>query len=172
MEAWDMGDASEWVCECRRCNGVRRGIEAVQYVWEWVLGSCGVPIVVGVHADPSGHVVTAWTYWEDEPDVPFELPGLTQFMVSVRPGRGTLPTEGDVARWVAWQQAARAPADWMIADGLRTRSVGDVVTALRAREPMADERQIAGDSNGLGLDEKMRAEVRATWAQTKRDQVR
>jgi hypothetical protein len=47
--------------------------------------------------------------------------------------------------------------------------VRDVVAALRAREPMPDARPIAGDWNGTGLDEALRAEVRANWAQTVRD---
>jgi hypothetical protein len=56
----------------------------------------------------------------------------------------------------------------MIADGLHARSVRDVVAALRAREPMPPARAIAGDWDGWGLDEATRAELRATWAQTKR----
>jgi hypothetical protein len=151
---------------------VRDGVDAVQYVWEFALGSCDVPIVVGVHVDSDGFVVTSPIYWNDEPDIPERIGDLDQYMVSVRPGGGTGPTEGDVARWVTWQSTRQAPRDWMIADGLRVRSVRDVVAALRAREPMPAARLIAGDWDGSGLDETLRAELRATWAETKREVLR
>ena len=84
-----------WVCRCRRCRGVFTGADAVQYVWEWTLGSCGVPTVVGVNAQLDGFVCCAWTYWHGEPEQPSPIADLGEFMVSCRPGEGTLPTEAE-----------------------------------------------------------------------------
>jgi hypothetical protein len=94
MDAID--DDEDWVCRCRRCHGVHCSADAVQYVWEWVLGSVGVPIVVGVPVGTSGDVCCTRTYWHGEPAEPMDFGDEPGFMVSCRPGEATLPTEGDV----------------------------------------------------------------------------
>jgi hypothetical protein len=158
-----------WICQCRRCNGVLNSADAVQYVWEWVFGACDVPVVVGVRALDTGRVFYANVYWHDEPDEsgPFDEP---EYVVSVRPGRGTIPTEGDVARWVKWESRTTPPRDWLLADGLRFRSVRDCVEALRHRSPIPEEDTIAGDWDGPPTNEtdESRAEIRANWTETKR----
>src|SRR5659263_401343 len=95
-----------WVCQCRRCRGVLNAADAVQYVWEFSLGSYGVPIVVGVNALADGFVRCASVYWHDEPDEPQAIEGTGEFIVSCRPGAGTAPTEGDIARWARWAAGA------------------------------------------------------------------
>ncbi len=157
-----MDEDEDWVCQCRRCHGVHGSADAVQYVWEWSLGSCGVPTVVGVQVDPRGHVSCAFTYWCGEPDEPLEFGPVRNFMVSCRPGDGTVPTEGDVARWTQWISGAYPPVDWLLVDGVRFRSVRDVVEALCAREPMPGERTIVGDWC-TGLDASWKAKTRAEW---------
>lgn len=84
----------------------------MQYFWESAFGSCAVPVVVGVHALADGFVRCGLVYWHDEPDDPFFLPCLHQFIVSCRPGQGTRPTEGDIERWARWSRRARYPSDW------------------------------------------------------------
>jgi hypothetical protein len=163
-----MSSDEAWVCMCRRCCGVLTGADAVQYVWEFALGSCGVPTVVGVNADLGGFVCCAFTYWHGEPAEPHPIGDLGEFIVSCRPGEGTVPTEGDIARWVAWESGPRPPRDWLVVDGKRFRSVSATVDALRRRSPMPDERTIAGDWFGDGLDPAFRAEVREIWSETKR----
>jgi len=140
----------------------------VQYVWEWSLGSCGVPTVVGVNADLGGFVCCAFTYWHDEPAQPYPIGDLGEFMVSCRPGAGTVPTEGDVARWVVWESGPRPPRDWLIVDGQRFRSVATTVEALRRRSPIPGEQTIVGDWLGDALAVSFRADVRANWTMTKR----
>ena len=163
-----MASDQEWVCECRRCCGVFTGADAVQYVWEWSLGSCGVPTVVGVNADLDGFVCCAFTYWHGEPAQPYPIGRLGEFMVSCRPGEGTIATEGDIARWAAWESGPRPPRDWLIVDETRFRSVSATVDALRRRSPIAHEQNIVGDWNGDGLDPVLRVELRNNWSETKR----
>ena len=79
-------------------------------MWEWALGSCGVPVVIGVNVRPSGRVFCGWTYWHDEPDESFAFETGIEFIVSCRPGGGTFPTEGDVARWTRWTACPRRDA--------------------------------------------------------------
>jgi hypothetical protein len=157
-----------WICECRRCCGVFTGAEAVQYVWEWALGSCGVPTVVGVNAGLDGFVCSAYTYWHDEPAQPSPIGDLSEFMVSCRPDQGSIPTEGDIARWVAWQSGSHAPRDWLIVDETRFRSVAATVDALRSRTAMPAEQTIVGDWCGDIPNLTLRAEIRANWTETKR----
>ena len=152
-----------WVCQCRRCCGVLTGADAVQYVWEFALGSCDVPTVVGVNADLSGFVCCAFTYWHGEPPQPYPIGDLGEFIVSCRPGAGTVATEGDIARWVSWETGPQPPRDWLVVDGTRFRSVSATVDALRRRLPMPDEHAIAGDWNGEPLDPAFRADVRENW---------
>jgi hypothetical protein len=83
-------------------------------------------------------------------------------MVSCRPGDGTVPTEGDVARWTQWISGAHPPVDWLLVDGLRFRSVRDVVEALLDRKPLPGERSIVGDWC-TGLDSAWQAKTRAEW---------
>jgi Arc/MetJ family transcription regulator len=161
-------DEEPWVCQCRRCHGVHNGADAAQYVWEYALGSCGVPVVVGVNACENGFVTCAFVYWHDEPEVPHPIVKGGEFIVSCRPGSGTVPTEGDIARWMSWVAAEQAPRDWLIVDGLKARSVRAVVDALRARSPMPDEQDIAGDWDDALLDPQFREDVRARWTETKR----
>jgi hypothetical protein len=162
-----MRNEEKWVCQCRRCGGVHGSADAVQYVWEWALGSCGVPIVVGVDVNRDGYVVSTFTYWHDEPDVPQALGGGLLYMVSCRPGDGTRPTEGDVARWMRWTTCEDPPDDWLLVDGLRFRSVRSCVDALREREPLPDERTIVGDWDGVLDDPPWRSTIRADWPGTK-----
>lgn len=75
-----------------------------------VLGSCGVPIVVGVHLHADGNAFCAWPYRHGEPNDPVVLGG-THYIVSCRPGRGTRPTEGDIARWMQWARCEEPPRD-------------------------------------------------------------
>jgi hypothetical protein len=152
----------QWVCQCRRCQGVHGSADAVQYVWEWALGSCGVPIVVGVNVGRDGHVFCPWTYWHDEPDEPVAICDL-EYLVSYRPGEGTRPTEGDVARWVRWTACEYPPRDWLLVDGLRFRSVRGCVDALRERGPLPRERGIVGDWDGPPEDGSWRADIHADW---------
>lgn len=163
-----MTDDEDWICQCRRCHGVHTGADAVQYVWEFALGSCDVPIVVGVNADDEGFVCCAFTYWHDEPGQPYPLGELGEFIVSCRPGAGTVPTEGDIARWVAWETSPLPPRDWLIVDARRFRSIAATIDALRTRSPMPEEQTIAGDWDGSGLDPAFRANVHETWTETKR----
>ena len=94
---------------------------------------------------------------------------LGEFIVSCRPGRGTTPTEGDIARWTRWSVGDHPPRNWLIADGRRFRSVRDVVETLRMRVPMPDEEMISGDWWFPDLAEATsRGEIRANWAETVR----
>lgn len=162
-----MTDSQPWVCHCRRCEGVLTAADAVQYVWEFTLGSCDIPVVVGVNAQADGFVTCAWIYWHDEPEEPHPICDLGEFMVSCRPGAGTIPTEADIARWVAWASAAHVPRDWLIVDSRRFRSVAAVADALRQRTPMPEERTIPGDWLGDPLDTTWRETIRAEWDETK-----
>jgi hypothetical protein len=161
-------DDEAWICQCRQCHGVHTAADAVQYVWEFALGSCDVPIVVGVNADDEGFVCCAFTYWHDEPEQPFPLGDLGEFIVSCRPGAGTVPTEGDIARWVAWETSPLPPRDWLIVDDRRFRSIASTVDALRTRSAVPEEQTIAGDWDGRGLDPAFRANVHARWPETTR----
>ena len=164
-----MSNAEPWVCQCRRCRGVFLAGDAVQYVWESSLGCCEVPIVVGVNAHSDGFVTCAFVYWHDEPDEPHPISDLGEFIVSCRPGRGTTPTEGDIARWTRWSVGDHSPRNWLIADGRRFRSVRDVVETLRKRVPMPDDEMIPGDWWVPDLAEaRSRGEIRANWAETVR----
>jgi hypothetical protein len=58
-----MVEHDRWECRCRRCNGVLTAPDAVQYVWELALGSCEVPVVVGVNAHADGSVTCARIHW-------------------------------------------------------------------------------------------------------------
>jgi hypothetical protein len=159
-----MDDDEPWICQCRRCHGVHDAGDAVQYVWEWAFGACAVPVVVGVLVDGHGHVPMAWTYWHDEPDVRFGVDLTdTEYLVSCRPGAGTFPTEGDVARWMGWLAAGCAPCDWLLVDELRFRSVAACVQALAAREAMPPEQTIAGEWAGPPEDDSWRDEIRRDW---------
>jgi hypothetical protein len=164
-----MTDDEDWVRQCRQCHGVHTGADAVQYVWEFALCSCGVPIVVGVNVDDDddGYVYCAFTYWHDEPKQPYPLGDTGEFIVSCRHGAGTVPTEGDIARWVAWESSPLPPRDWLIVDDRRFRSVAATVDALRRRADMPDEVSIAGDWDGTGLDSAYRAGARS-WARCSR----
>jgi hypothetical protein len=72
-----MHKEEKWVCQCRRCRGVHGRAGAVRYGWEWAFGSCGVPVVVGVHVGRDAHAFRAFTYWHDVPDdVPLAVGGL------------------------------------------------------------------------------------------------
>ncbi|MEX0664918.1 MAG: hypothetical protein WD598_09135 [Acidimicrobiia bacterium] len=156
------------VCQCRRCRGVFNGAHAVQYVWESVFGSCAVPVVAGVYALTDGFVRAGWVYWRDEPDGPFPLADLHAFVVSCRPGRGTIPSEGDIGRWHGWVASGIPPRDWLLVDGLTFRSVSQVAHALRDRSRMPCEQIIPGD--WWGADAKEHAErraIREQWTQTK-----
>jgi hypothetical protein len=164
-----MSNAEQWECQCRRCHGVFNAGDAVQYVWESSLGSCGVPIVVGVNVVDDGFVTCAQVYWHGEPDEPLALGEAGEFLVSFRPGEGTVPTEGDIERWVQWSKTRRPPRDWLIADGLRFRSVPDAVEALRKRTPMPDQQAIVGDWWGVDAKElTFRNKTRARWTETVR----
>lgn len=162
-----MTDEKPRVCQCRRCKGVLSAADAVQYVWEFALGSCEVPIVVGVNAGSDGWVVCAWTYWHDEPDDPHPIGELGEFMVSCRPGSGTVPTEADIARWASWASGPHPPRDWLLVDGRRYRSVPGVVEALQQREAMPSDRLISGDWFDDPFDRRWRESLRAQWAETK-----
>jgi hypothetical protein len=108
----------------------------------------GVPVVVSVcqfRGDPDGHVFCHWIHWNDEPDVYDLFADSLLRVVSFRPGAGTAPTEGDIARWIRWQQQPSAPDDWLIADGTRLRSVAETICALRERAPMPEEDEILGE---------------------------
>jgi hypothetical protein len=61
----------------------------LQYVWEWSLGSCGVPTVVGVNADLDGFVGCAVTYWHGEPAQPYPIGSFGEFIVSCNNWRET-----------------------------------------------------------------------------------
>lgn len=162
-----MTEREPWVCRCRRCEGVLSAADAVQYVWEFALGSCVVPVVVGVDARADGWVTCAWVYWHDEPDEPHPISELGEFMVSCRPGSRTTPTEADIARWTSWASTLHPPRDWLLVDGRRYRSVRDVADALRQRAAMPEERLIPGDWFRDPLDVTWRETIRAQWAETK-----
>src|SRR5205807_10292629 len=101
-------------------------------------GSCGVPIVVGVNVEREGFVRCALPYWHGEPEQPYPICDL-EFIVSCRPGAGTVPSEGDIARWMQWTCGTPSPSDWLITDDTRFRSVRSTVDALRTRVAMPDE---------------------------------
>ena len=90
-----------------------------------------------------------------------------EYIVSCRPGAGTYPTEGDVARWMTWLARGCAPRDWLIVDGLRFRSVPACVDALLERRGMPSERTIAGDWDGPPEDDSWRARIHDEWPETK-----
>lgn len=158
-----MDKEEKWVCQCRRCNGVHNSADAVQYVWEWALGSCGVPTVVDVEVGSYGHAYCGFTYWHDEPDELLDFGDRLHYMVSCRPGAGTLPTEGDLARWIQWVDCGHPPVDWLLVDRLRFRSVRACVDALRERDNLAGEHTIAGDLAGPLEDDTWRTEIRTDW---------
>jgi len=162
-----MPSKGEWVCLCRRCNGVHSSTDAVQYVWEYALGSCSVPVVVRADVDPEGVVVCTSVSREGEPDEPphrGEIGGLGEYIVSCRPGGGTAPTEGDVARWMQWESRSRHPIDWLLVDGIRFRSVAADVEALRQRSPLPDEEQIVGDWDRPPRDPSWQERIHRSWA--------
>lgn len=98
---------------------------------------------------------------------------LGEFVVSYRPGLGTVPTVGDLARWIRWSQAKWPPRDWLIADGRRFRSVPSVVDALKSGTSIPDEAMIPGDWWSPDLAElESRRKIRANWADTKRRNAR
>ena len=109
----------------------------------------------------------ASTYWEGDPEECHPIGQLGEFMVSCRPGEGTTPTEGDIARWFRWQAGPRPPRDWVIVDGTVYRSVAATIAALRNRTPMPGEQAIAGDSFPP-LDDDFRERVRRDWEETRR----
>jgi hypothetical protein len=152
-----------WVCQCRRGHGVHSAADAVQYVWEFALGSCGVPVVVGVNVCIDGVVRCASPYWHGEPDQPSPIVESGEFIVSCRPGAGTMPTEGDVARWARWETGSQLPRDWLIVDETRFRSVRMTVDALRTRAEMPLEQTIAGDWDGTGLAPEFRRRMLHEW---------
>ena len=163
-----MTTTGKWACRCRRCQGVHSAADAVQYVWEFTLGSCGVPIVVGVNVCDEGVVRCASPYWHGEPDQTYPLVESGEFIVSCRPGAGTMPTEGDVARWVQWEAGPHTPRDWLIVDRTRFRSVRMTVDALRARAAMPDEETIAGDCDGPVPYPESRSRTLREWPETVR----
>jgi len=160
------GDEDVWVCQCRKCLGVTCGAEAAQYVWEFSFGSCEVPWVSGVMAHLDGFVFTNWSYWHGEPDVPFSITGDKTFMVSCRPAEGTMPTEGDLARWASWSSLPDPPNDWVVMDGLSYRSVAAVAEALERHLPPPAEGRIVGDWDDAVSDRPFRAKIRAEWDET------
>src|SRR5262249_20224029 len=119
-----------------------------------------------VHVGCDAHVSIAWTYWHDEPDVPFSFGG-PYYMVSWRPGAGTVPTEGDIARWVLWTRCDEPPLDWLLVDGLHFRSVRACVDALHERQPVPAEQMIGGDWCELSEAETWRTDTRASWREIK-----
>jgi hypothetical protein len=143
----------------------------VQEAFEWALGAMGVPVVVSVcqwrdHTD--GHVFINWVHWNDEPDVYDLFPDALIRVVSFRPGSRTVPTEGDVACWMRWQEQGSPPDDWLLADGTRFRSVRDVVRALLDRAPMSEEQTILGEWwEPSARRAARREEIRRDWAETK-----
>jgi hypothetical protein len=161
-----MTTEGKWVCQCRRCHGVHSAADAVQYVWEFTLGSCGVPIVVGVNVGDDGVVRCASPYWHGEPDQPHPVVESGEFIVSCRPGDGTVPTEGDVARWAQWEKGSQPARDWLIVDETRFRSVRMTVDALRTRVELPAEQTIAGDWDGSSLDPEFRVQVHRDWPET------
>lgn len=163
-----MTTEGKWVCRCRRCHGVHSAADAVQYVWEFALGSCGVPVVVGVEVGVDGVVRIAHPHWHGEPDRPHPISDLDEFIVSCRPGGGTAPSEGDIARWMQWESGSQPPRDWLIADGTRFRSVRMTVDALRTRAEMPDEQTIVGDWNGPLVDPEFRRRTLNDWPETVR----
>ncbi len=164
-----MSNEEPWVCQCRRCCGVAIAADAVQYVWESAFGACAVPVVVGVHAQDDGFVTCGWVYWHDEPEDPFYLAHLHQFIVSCRPGEGTIPTEGDIARWARWATRDQCPTDWLLADRLAFRSVRDCAQALYDRSPMPGGQTISGDWWGPDdREEEGRIAFRERWVETNR----
>jgi hypothetical protein len=163
-----MDELEPWICQCRRCHGVHDARDAVQYVWEYSFGACEVPVVVEVNVGDSGHVWCARVLWHGEPAELEALLGDTKYLVSCRPGSGALPTEGDLARWDRWRADARAPLDWLIADGTAFRSVGEAFEALRDGCRMPALSSIVGDWDPME-DERVRREgYRATWGETVR----
>jgi hypothetical protein len=163
-----MADDGAWKCQCRMCHGVHSAADAVQYVWEFALGACGVPTVVGVLVSDNGLVTCAFTYWHGEPTDRFGLSGCDEYLVSFRPDGGTIPTEGDVARWMDWESSPQPPCDWLLACGRRFRSVQATVDALRRREPLPGEETIAGDWDEALVNQEFRAAMAADWAETVR----
>jgi hypothetical protein len=161
-----MATGDEWVCQCRRCHGVHSAADAVQEVWESALGSCGVPVVVGVEVGADGVVLTAHPYWHGEPNRPDPISDLDEFIVSCRPDEGTMPTEGDIARWVQWEAGPHTPRDWLIVDGTHFRSVRMTVDALRTGAAMPDEQAIVGDWDGPLLDPEFRRRACRQWPDT------
>jgi hypothetical protein len=157
-----------WVCQCRRCHGVHSGRDAVQEVWESALGSCDVPIVVGVNVGLDGRVVCSSTYWHGEPEQPRPLVEFGEYIVSCRPGEGTVSTEGDIARWVSWEAGPHVPRDWLLVDRTRFRSVRATVDALRSRWPLPGTQIIAGDWDGPLLDPEFRARTFRDWPEAVR----
>lgn len=164
-----MSNEEPWVCQCRRCCGVSTSADAVQYVWETAFGSCAVPVVVGVHVQDDGFVTCGWVYWHDEPDDPFVLPYLNQFIVSCRPGDDAKPTEGDIARWARWATQSERPSDWLLVDQVTFRSVRECAQALYDCSPMPEVQTIPGDWWGPDdREEQERIAIRERWVETKR----
>ncbi len=163
-----MNETEPWVCHCRKCHGVHDAADAVQYVWEFSFGACEVPVVVGVHADPSGHVFTAWPYWHGEPEVAEGFSRTDLYVVSCRPGAGTAASEADLARWASWSSQAAPPRDWLIVDGTTLRSVAETSDALCRRDPPPPERDITGEWMDWPDEPAQRATIRANWSETVR----
>ncbi len=100
-----MNDPEPWVCRCRKCHGVHDAADAVQYVWEFSFGACDVPVVIGPHVRPSGHVFTAIPYWHGAPEVIQGFSRAELYVVSCRPGALT------VAGWMREVQGERLAAE-------------------------------------------------------------
>jgi hypothetical protein len=163
-----MPPESEWVCRCRRCNGVHTTSDVVQYVWEFALGSCDVPVVVAVDVGSDGVVLCAFVLWHGEPNEPQSVYGIDRYIVSCRPREGTVPTEGDIARWTQWARRPNHPIDWLIVDKTRFRSVANTADALRERRSTPAEQSIPGDWDGSPPDRSWRAQIRDEWTDTVR----
>jgi len=123
---------------------------------------------VGVNVNRAGRVICSLTYWHGEPEEPYPLVPAGEFVVSCRPGEGSVPSEGDIARWTQWTSGCHTPRDWLIVDGTRFRSVRATVDALRSRAVLPTEQVIAGDWDGPLLTPAFRQRTLSEWPETVR----
>ena len=132
---------TEWVCQCRRCLGVRNTMDAVQYAYELWLDDPQTPMIIGFAAlFQTGRSSLTVPFLAGEPDA-LGLPGLRVWVFSFRPGSTAVPTEGDIARWDRWDRTEGNFVDWIIIDGDLWTSVANVGVALRERRPVPGPRR-------------------------------